>query len=55
MTKLNMTSELFVTGGFKKPNVRKNVFENNYEREKGPYLQLHKLYDGTWVVTTEFF
>ena len=34
MTKLNLTSELFVTGGFRKPNVRKNLFENNYEREK---------------------
>ena len=54
MTKLNMTSELFVTGGFRKPNVRKNLFENNYEREKGPYLQFHKLYDSTWVITTDF-
>ena len=54
MTKLNMTSELFVTGGFRKPNVQKNLFENNYEREKGPcYLQFHKLYDNTWVVTTD--
>ena len=49
-----MTSELFVTGGFRKPNVRKNFFENNYEREKGPYLQLHKPYDSTWVITTDF-
>ena len=48
MTKLNMTSELFVTGGFRKPNVQKNLFENNYEREKGPcYLQFHKLYENT--------
>ena len=54
VTKLNMTSELFVTGGFRKPNVRKNLFENNYEREKGPYLQFHKLYDSTWVITTDF-
>ena len=45
MTKLNMTSELFVTGGFRKPNVQKSLFENNYEKEKGPYLQLDKLYD----------
>ena len=49
-----MTSELFVTGRFRKPNVRKNFFENNYEREKGPYLQFHKLYDSTWVITTGF-
>ena len=50
-----MTLELFVTGGFRKPNVRKNLFENNYEREKGPYyLQFHKRYDSTWVVTTDF-
>ena len=49
-----MTSELFVTGGFRQPNVRKNLFENNYEREKGPYLQFHKLYDSTWVITTDF-
>ena len=49
-----MTSELFVTGGFRKPSVRKNLFENNYEREKDPYLQFHKLYDSTWVITTEF-
>ena len=49
MTKLNMISELFVTGGFRKPN-----FGNNYEREKGPYLQFQKLYDSTWVVTTDF-
>ena len=54
MRKLNMISELFVTGGFRKPNVRKNLFGNNYEREKGPYLQFHKLYDSTWVVTTDF-
>ena len=27
----------------------------NYEREKGPYyLQFQKLYDSTWVVTTDF-
>ena len=49
-----MTSELFVTGGFRKPNVRKNLFENNYEREKGPYLQFHKLYDSTWVIMIDF-
>ena len=49
-----MTSELFVTNGFRKPSVRKNLFENNYEREKDPYLQFHKLYDSTWVITTEF-
>ena len=49
-----MTSELFVTGGFRKPSVRKNLFENNYEREKDPYLQFHKLYDNTWVITSEF-
>ena len=55
MTKLNLTSELFVTGGFRKRNVRKNLFENNYERGKGPcYLQFDKLYDSTWVVTTDF-
>ena len=54
VTKLNMTSELFVTGGFRKPNVRKNLFENNYEREKGPYLQFHKLYESPWVITTDF-
>ena len=47
MTKLNLTSELFVTGGFRKPNVRKNLFENNYEREKDPFLQFHKLYEST--------
>ena len=47
MAKLNMTSELFATGGFRKPNVQKNVFKNYYEREKGPYLQVHKLYDST--------
>ena len=33
MPKLNMTSELFATGGFRKPDVRKELFENNYERE----------------------
>ena len=44
MTKLNMTSELSATGGFGKTDVRKNSFENNYEREKGPSLQFHKLY-----------
>ena len=54
MAKLNVTSELFVTGGFRKPSVRKNLFENNYEREKDPYLQFHKLYDSTRVITTEF-
>ena len=53
VTKLNMTSELFVTGGFRKPNVQKNLFENNYERQKGPYLQFHKLYDSTWVITAD--
>ena len=47
MTKLNLTSELFVTGGFRKPNARKNLFENNYEREKDPFLQFHKLYEST--------
>ena len=55
MAKLNMTLELFFTGGFRKPNVRKNLFGNNYEREKDPhYLQFHKHYDRTWVVTTDF-
>ena len=55
MTKLNVTLELFFTGGFRKPNVRKNLFENNYEREKDPYyLLFHKRYDSTWVVTTDF-
>ena len=50
-----MTSELFVAGGFGKPNARKSLFENNYEREKSPhYLQFHKRYDSTWVVTTDF-
>ena len=54
VTKLDMTSELSVTGGFRKPSVRKKLFENNYEREKSPYLQLHKIYDSTWVITTDF-
>ena len=54
MIKLNVTSELFATGGFRKPNVRKNLSEINYEREKRPYLQFHKLYDSTWVVATDF-
>ena len=49
-----MISELFVTGGIRKASVRKNLFENNYEREKDPFLQFHKLYDDTWVITTEF-
>ena len=31
-----MTSELFVTGGFRVSNVRKNLFQSNHEREKGP-------------------
>ena len=55
MTKLNMTSKLSATGEFRKPDVRKNLFENNYEREKGPSLEFHKLYDCTWVVTTGFY
>ena len=54
MKKLNMTSELFVTVGFRKPNVRKNLLENSYEREKSPYLQFYKVYDSTWVVMTDF-
>ena len=54
VAKLNMTSELFVTGGFRKPSVRKSLFENNYEREKDPFLQFHKLYDSSWVIMTEF-
>ena len=49
-----MTLELFVTGGFREPNVRKNLYENNYERGKGPYLQFHKRYRSTWVTTTDF-
>ena len=31
-----MTSELFVTGGFRKSNILKKLFENNFEREKDP-------------------
>ena len=54
MTKLNITSELFITGRFRKPKVPKNLFGNNYEREKCLYLQFHKRYDSTWVVTTDF-
>ena len=54
VTKLNMTSELFVAGGFRKPSVRKIFFDNNFEREKDPCLQFRKLYDSTWVITTEF-
>ena len=53
MTNLNKTSDLFVIGGFKKTHIWKNLFENNYEREKGPYLQLHKIYYSAWVVTTD--
>ena len=53
MTKLNNTSELFVTGRFRKSSVRKNLLKNNYE-EKDPYLQFHRLYGSTWVITTEF-
>ena len=48
-----MTSELFFTGGFKKPSVRKSLFENYYEREKSPYLQFQKRYDSTWLVKTD--
>ena len=48
-----MTSEFFVTGGFRKPNVQKSLFEDNYEREKGPYLQFQKRYDSTCEVTTD--
>ena len=55
VTKLNMISELFVAGGFWKSSVRKNLIENNYEREKDPFLQFHKLYDSTWVIRTEFW
>ena len=54
MTKLNMTSELFVIGAFRKSNILKNLFEHNYEAEKGPYLQFQKLFDRAWVVTTNF-
>ena len=54
MTKLNLPWELFVTGGFRKYNVRKNLFQNYHEREKDPYMQIHKLYDSRWVVTTDF-
>ena len=43
-----------VRGGFRKPNIQKNLFEKNYERKKGPYLQFRKLYGSTWVVTTDF-
>ena len=50
----HMTVELFVTGGFRKPNVQKNLFKNNYEREKGPYLLFQKLYNSTWIVATDF-
>ena len=50
MIKFNVTSELFATGGFRKPNVRKNLSEINYEREKGPYLQFHKLVPQTFLV-----
>ena len=53
ITKLNMTSELFVTGGFRKPSVRKSLFENYYEREKGLHLKFQKHYDSMWLVTTE--
>ena len=44
MTKLNMTTELLVTGGFRVPNVQKKLIRNNHETDKGPYLQFHKLY-----------
>ena len=53
MAKLNLTSQLFVLGGFRKPNLRKNLFENDCEREKGSFLQFHKRYDNAWVVTTD--
>ena len=49
----SMTSELFFTGGFKKPSVRKSLFENYYEREKGLHLKFQKHYDSMWLVTTE--
>ena len=47
MTKLNTTSELFSTSGFRKPNVQKIYL-------KILIKQLHKLYECTWVVTTGF-
>ena len=31
VTKLNITSEYFVTGGFRKPSARKNLLEDNNE------------------------
>ena len=37
MTKFNMTSELFVTGGFRKPNVQKYLLETRSVF----YLYLH--------------
>ena len=49
-----MTSDLFVIGGFRKANIWKNLFGNNYEREKGPYLQFRKLCYRALVVTIDW-
>ena len=43
MTKLNMTSELFVAGGFRKPNTPKDLFENNYEKKRSLFAVPHTL------------
>ena len=40
--------------GLESPVPEKIWFKNNYEREKDRYLQFHKLYVCTWVITTEF-
>ena len=53
VTKLNMTSELSVTGGYRKHSVRKKL-KIIMKEKKVLNLQFHKLYDSTWVITTDF-
>ena len=48
-----MTSELSVTGGCRKHSVRKKL-KIIMKEKKVLNLQFHKLYDSTWVITTDF-
>ena len=53
MIQLNINSQLLNKCGLKMPNIRKSLFEVNYKRDGGPYLQLHKIYGSMWVVTVD--
>ena len=44
----------FNIAGFNKMLYRKYTFQNTYNKQNRPFIQIHKLYENNWVVITDF-